>query len=265
MRVVRLDRTGPPERRFDLVVLADGFTTGELDGFVRTTQAIRQELRSTPPFSTLRGVINLTRVDRVGPGDIVLGTELEDARLLRVDEQRAVDVARRHTEGPDAVLVVVNRRAYGGFGGDAVAAVTIHHRAGPLALHELGHAAFDLADEYGGNEEAVSGPGEPHRVNVSRVGDPRLVKWRDLIGSEPEVGCHEGGDRTTYGVYRPSTTCRMRSLRAPFCPVCHREIARRLIACALATPPQGAAGVPQGRSDRGECARLGQNVLEESP
>lgn len=236
--VVRLDRSGPPERRFDLVVLADGFPESRLDAFVGTARAVRRELRATPPFSTLWGLVNLTRVDRVGPADVVLGAALDDSRLLEVDEGRALAVARRHTEVPDAVIVVHDSPAYAGFGGDGVAAVTTHDHAGRLAVHELGHAAFDLADEYGGAGEAASGPGEPHRVNVSRVGDPRLVKWRDLVGTGADVGCHEGADRTASGMYRPSRTCRMRSLSAPFCPVCQREISRLLVSVSGFGAPQ---------------------------
>lgn len=236
--VVRLDRSGAPERRFDLVVLADGFTESRLEAFVRTAREVRHELRATPPFTTLWGLVNLTRVDRVGPADVVLGAALDDSRLLEVDEGRALALARRHTEGPDAVIVIHDSAAYAGFGGEGVAAVTTHDRAGRLAVHELGHAAFDLADEYGGEGEAASGPGEPHRVNVSRVGDPALVKWRDLVGPAADVGCFEGADRTASGMYRPSSTCRMRSLRSPFCPVCRREISRLLVSGSGLGAPQ---------------------------
>lgn len=236
--LVQIDRTGPSAERFDLVVVADGFTDATLGAFVATVRAVRRELHRTRPFSTLRGLMNLARVDRTGPADLGAVHRLDDGRLMTVDEDRALAVVAAAGAQADAVLVVVASPRYAGSGGRRVAAVTTHDDAPRLALHELGHTVFDLADEYGGDGPAASGPGEPPRVNVTRVADPSAVKWADLVTSDGVVGCWEGGDRTSRGVYRPSETCLMRRAADPFCAVCEREVARRLLGFAHPAPPE---------------------------
>src|SRR5207248_1671077 len=55
-----------------------------------------------------------------------------------------------------------------------------------VAVHELGHTAFDLADEYGGctagQPNRYSGP-EPTQPNVTTVTDRATTKWRGLIAA----------------------------------------------------------------------------------
>jgi hypothetical protein len=228
-RLVPVVSTGRAGRPFTLVALADGFDEAELPLFAAAVLALRAELHATAPFSTLRGLVDIARVDRIGPADVVSGTDLSDDRLLVVDEDRARRATAAAGAAADVVVVVANTTTYAGYGGTGVAATTLHEQGARLAVHELGHAAFDLADEYGGDGPAASGDGEPHRVNVSRVGDPSRVKWADLVTADGQVGCYEGGDRTAYGIYRPSLRCRMRSVHEPFCPVCAREISRVLV------------------------------------
>ncbi|MEZ0448654.1 M64 family metallopeptidase [Cellulomonas sp. ICMP 17802] len=208
---------GPPDRRFDVVVLADGFGAHELDAFAEAVRAFVAELLATEPFGLLRALVNVHRVDAVGPGTSVL-----DGRLVTVDEDAALRLARRHVPDADAVLVLANREEYGGSAG-SVACLTRHPWAAALAVHELGHAAFDLADEYG-HEGRHPGP-EPSRLNVTLERDPARAPWAGLAGT----GCVEGGDRYASGVYRAQATCRMRTLGEPFCVVCAREIRRVLL------------------------------------
>lgn len=147
--LVRVDHTGPPAYRLDLVVLADGFAPEDLGGFHRTFAGIRRELYATAPFGTLRGLVNLSRLDLAGPATLVTGVALPDGRLLQVDVERAWEVAVRAGADPDAVLVVANSDRYAAAAFDRVAGVTCHEQAPRLALHELGHAVFGLPDEYG--------------------------------------------------------------------------------------------------------------------
>lgn len=219
------------------MVLADGFPDEGLPRYVDVVRAVRRELLGTAPFSTLRALVSMCRIDRTGPSDLGVTFGLTDERLVRLDEERARRVASEYGAAPDVVLVVVDSPRYAGYGGAGIAAVTVHPDAPRLALHEIAHAGFDLADEYGGDGPAASGDGEPHRVNVSRVGDPSLVKWRDLVTSDGTVGCFEGGDRTSYGMFRPSPRCLMRSVHDDFCPVCRREIARQLVFLAQGRSP----------------------------
>lgn len=217
---------GPSDRCLDLVLVADGFPPEDEERFGRQVRSIVTEILATEPLGQLRGLLN---VHAVGPGDdrgpLTTGFGGDDGRLLLVDQEAALEVAHAHVPGADVVLVVVDTERYGGSGG-SVAATTCHPRAAALAVHELGHAAFDLADEYG-RTGRHPGPA-PGRVNVTLDPDPARAPWADLLGVDG-VGCHEGGDGYAAGVYRPTPTCRMRSLAAPFCAVCAREIRRVLL------------------------------------
>lgn len=159
-RLVRVDHTGPSDLRFDLVVVADGFATGEVGRFHRTFARIRRELLATAPFGTLRGLINLSRLDLTGPATLVTGFTLPDERLLQVDVEAAWELAVRAEADPDAVLVIADSDRYAAAAFDRVAAVTCHGQAPRLALHELGHAVFGLADKYGDNAPSADQPSE---------------------------------------------------------------------------------------------------------
>jgi hypothetical protein len=209
---------GPSDRRFDVVVVADGFGADEQDAFADAVRALVAELLATEPFGLLRALVNVHRVDVAGAP-----TSRLDGRLLTVDEDAALGLARRHVPDADAVLVLANREEYGGSAG-RVACLTRHPWGPALAVHELGHAAFDLADEYG-HEGRHPGP-EPRRINVTLESDPARAPWAEL----PGTGCVEGGDRYSSGVFRAQATCRMRNLGDPFCVVCAREIRRVLLA-----------------------------------
>jgi IgA Peptidase M64 len=138
------------------------------------------------------------------------------------------------------VLCVVNAAKYGGAGG-SVAVTSTHPATSQIAIHELGHSAFGLADEYGGN--GVGTPaGEPAEPNVTRVTDRNTNKWRALVAattpmpsrcdaacsgsgcvppaSSPPpgaVGTYEGAIYSDCATYRQLPDCYMRTLGSPFC------------------------------------------------
>jgi hypothetical protein len=117
------------------------------------------------------------------------------------------------------------------------------------ALHELGHAAFDLADEYEywlGCDQSepdhyhYTGP-EPVEPNITANGDLATIKWASLVNPaatlvlnlncskcNPEtsplplwvIGAFEGAGYFHGGLYRPKFVCRMRDNQVSFCPVC---------------------------------------------
>lgn len=197
--------------------------------FAATARAVRAELSGARPFSTLRALVGVSVLDPPAR-DLFAGRDPLLPRRLLIDQ----DAARQHAASRlggavDVVLLIVGEDEYGGFGGTGVAAVTRHRLAGRLALHELGHAGFDLADEYGGAEPAASGAAEPSRVNVTREQDPRKVKWRWLVPQDEAVACFEGGDRTDRGIFRASATCLMRSVHDDFCCICSAEITRIIL------------------------------------
>ncbi|MDD3354860.1 M64 family metallopeptidase [Zoogloea sp.] len=149
------------------------------------------------------------------------GIELEDYRLLYVDQARAdavlderlVDAALREMR-----VVTVNDSRYGGAGGAYAVYAGGNAQAREVAIHELGHAFGQLGDEYlePGASQTYAGP-EPAPVNLTA--DPTCAKWSVWQGTE-NVGCEAGGERFyTSGIYRPTPASRMSDSRLPFDPI----------------------------------------------
>ena len=157
-------------------------------------------------------------------------------------------------------IVIVNSPIYGGSGG-AVAVYSLNPAAVEIALHEMGHTAYGLADEYSTYAGCGSGetgrdihpPGEPLQPNVTLNGNDRSsLKWgqfvlpatplpttknADCTQCDPQaspvpsgiVGTFEGADYYHCSAFRPEYDCRMRTLSVPFCRVCQDVILRKLI------------------------------------
>jgi len=133
-----------------------------------------------------------------------------------------------------------------------------------IAIHETGHTAYGLADEYpyyaGGNETGHDHhpAGEPGQPNVTTNSNRTTLKWGWAVAastavptmSNPDcatvdgrpspvptgtVGLFEGADYYHCGAYRPEYDCKMRELGVPFCRVCRQAIWNRI--GALATLP----------------------------
>ena len=126
-----------------------------------------------------------------------------------------------------------------------------------IAIHEMGHTAFGLADEYpyyaGGNETGHDHhpAGEPSEPNVTTNTNRNTLKWRwavspttaiptmsnpncGQVDSRPSpvpadtVGLFEGAHYYHCGGFRPQFDCKMRNLGVPFCRVCRQVILNRI-------------------------------------
>ena len=268
---------GAPTARWNLVIVGDGYRPSEIPQYHADVQNIIDRLRTTPPFDELWCGINVYRIDvtstdsgaddptvcpdgagtgavaatyfdatfcSTGPGGVKL------SRLLTIDSGLAQSVAVARVPEMHQVLAVVNSSKYGGSGG-SVATCSTNVQAAEIAIHEMGHSAFGLADEYGGNGTGTPA-GEPPKPNVTRDTNRATNKWRDLIAATTPmpsacdascttstcvppatppaagaVGTYEGGMYSDCNVYRPLPSCYMRDYAA-FCPVCARVIRQTL-------------------------------------
>ncbi|NUT32960.1 MAG: hypothetical protein HOV79_07785 [Hamadaea sp.] len=286
---------GPPSSRWNLVLLGDGYRAAELPRYAADARRVVTAVFRAAPFDALSPAINVYRVDVIstdsgadtpaacgGPGvrartyfDASYGDGQVD-RLLVVDTGTALSVAGDQVPQWNAVLVLVNSTVYGGSGG-AVAVFSMAAGAEEIALHELGHSPFGLADEYEYYRGCASGETdrnhhphlEPAEPNVTIDDDRARIKWRDLVAATTPVpttvnkdctrcdprtappasvpadaiGAFEGAHYHHCGAYRPQFDCRMRALGLPF--------------CAVSTPqPEGRradTGAPRRRDDAGGC------------
>jgi IgA Peptidase M64 len=267
---------GPAANRWNLVIMGDGYQTSQLGQYATDVQQFVTSLLTTPPFDHLQHAINVFRIDvsstDAGADDPAAcgGTGATartyfDAtfcsggirRLLVVNTTTALNVAASRVPQFHMAMVMVNSTVYGGSGGH-VAVFSRAQGADEIALHEMGHTAFRLADEYeywagcGIDTDRNNHPAtEPAEPNVTINGNRATIKWRGLVAAttpipttrnancaqcDPQaspvaagvVGAFEGAHYYHCGAFRPAFTCRMRALNNPYCGVCGREIERTL-------------------------------------
>lgn len=287
---------GPNSARWNLVIVGDGYRASELTKYHTDVQTFIDRMYNTPPFDDLWCGINVHRTDVVStdsgaddPTACAGGTGATPKtyfdstfcsswgsgvldRLLTVNSSLAQSSASTAVPDVDQVLCIVNSSKYGGSGG-SVATCSTHAQSGEIGIHEIGHSAFGLADEYenGGN---ASGS-EPSKPNVTFDSNRATNKWRDLVaattpmpsscygdcasGCTPPaspppagaVGAYEGAVYVHCGAYRPLPNCYMRDY-SPFCPVCSRVI-RQVLApflpaesVNLVTPSISFDNIPEG-------------------
>ncbi|HEX2295711.1 MAG TPA: M64 family metallopeptidase [Actinomycetota bacterium] len=270
--VTQIVDNGAP--RWDLVILSDGYQASQMTQYAADVQRFVDTMFRTPPFDELRRAINVHRVDVTSTdsgaddpvacgGSGATARTFFDAtfcgggiqRLLVVDNATALSTAGAQVPQWDVVLVLVNSTIYGGAGG-AVATFSLAAGAEQIALHELGHTAFGLADEYETLRGCASGEtdrnnhpatAELAQANVTINTDRATLKWRHLVRAatripttenancaqcDPQpspvpagtVGLFEGADSYHCDGYRPEFNCMMRTLGSPFCAVCRERI-----------------------------------------
>jgi IgA peptidase M64 len=272
---------GPSAIRWDMVLMGDGYQEDQMDQYAADVQRFVDIMFQTPPFDEMRPAINVHRVDVSStdsgaddPTDCEEGSGATartyfDAtfctdnlhRLLGVNVDTALATVNDQVPQWNVVLVVVNSTVHGGAGGP-VGTFSLARDAEEIALHELGHTAFGLADEYDslrGCPDPMATPpvtdpghdtytgGEPAEVNVTIYTDRATLKWGQLVAAttpiptmrNPDctrcdrrpspvpagtVGLFEGAHTFRCGVFRPEFDCKMRTLGEPFCAVCQERI-----------------------------------------
>jgi IgA Peptidase M64 len=267
--------SAPRNRAFNVVMLAEGFTSTQQTDFNNACNAFVTAFRATPPYDELSPAVNVFRVNVAstdsgaddptatgGTGasvrtyfDATFGAN-GIRRLLVSNATTALTVAAAQVPEFTVVLVVVNSTVYGGSGG-SIGTYSLASGATEIALHEMGHTAYGLADEYqyyaGGNETGHDHhpAGEPTEPNVTTNTDRNTLKWRWAVASttaiptmsNPDcsqvdnrastvpagtVGEFEGAHYYHCGAYRPEYDCKMRELGVPFCRVCRQVIWNRI-------------------------------------
>ena len=268
---------GPAARRFNLIVLADGFQAGvDQTTFATAVTQFANSLFATPPFDIYRTAINVYRLnvtstdvgadDPSGPPCTGTGTTARtffDAtfclsglpRLLGAPTGRVLAAAAAALPEKHHTLLLVNTPQYGGSGG-AVATFSLDPTSTQIGIHELGHSAFGLADEYpywvgcGTTEpthQTYAGV-EPAEPNVTKNTAWPSVKWHASLNvsdttlptlknpncttcdtrpnplAADAVAAYDGARYFRCNIFRSSFDCKMNHLPAPFCAVCRNRI-----------------------------------------
>jgi predicted secreted protein len=206
LKSAKIVDAGPAPRRWNLVIVSEGYRASEMDQFAIDAQQFANTLLTTAPFDGLRAAINIHRVDvtstdsgardptKCGGTGAKPRTYFDASfctngirRLLVGNNGRVLKVVSKQVPQWHMALLAVNSPIYGGSGG-AVATFSRAPGAVEIALHEMGHTAFGFADEYeyyagclnesGHNNHSGSEPSQP---NITTNKNRATTKWRSLI------------------------------------------------------------------------------------
>ncbi|MGI5479736.1 M64 family metallopeptidase [Streptomyces lavendofoliae] len=262
--VVPVQTTGPADKRFNLVLLGDGYTAAQLPEFRADVDKHLNVLWSIEPFASYRSYVNVWAVEVPSPEsgvdcdpgldaprrDTPLGMGFWggcDAggvqRLLTVDSGAAnalADLVPGATGANRQIVALANSDTYGGAGGTYATASGGNALSSLITPHEIGHSLGGLQDEYdyyrrgepGGAYEGAEPSSAHHTVLTEAQMRDRRAKWWRWLGEKSEsggvIGRHEGGLYGTEGVWRPSKHSIMKTLGYAFDQV-GREVMVRAI------------------------------------
>lgn len=238
-----LHRSGPPEDRLDLVILADGYRANEEADFDREAARVWAEMTKTAPFDRYAQLMNVSTgfraSQRSGPSkNNAYGTHFAGGffdTLLRAERASLVlaDAVRAGGGEADVVLVIVKSSRRGGTATGNVCYVS--SGAGPrVALHELGHSVARLGDEYSSGTPRLTREQKASIYpNLTLKSTRSELPWKDWVAADQKipggwftsgVGAFKGGGAFSSGIYRPKLRCRMRTDGPGFCEVCRQHL-----------------------------------------
>lgn len=227
---------GSVERRYNIVIVGDGFTATQQDDFNARVQDVVAALQARAPYSERMCGLNVFRVNVVSaesgvdhPANnppVTRDTELgvrygnpangEAERCITSSDFAAIYEAAAFAPDADAIFVLANDSQWGGCAG-AVVFSSISSGFTGIATHELGHKIGALGDEYecymcDGTDSTApySGP-EPGSVNLTKETTRNLVKWNDLIDPATPLPTTVDSPPGVVGLWEGAATSRMAS------------------------------------------------------
>jgi hypothetical protein len=252
----KLTDNGAPEKKVDVVFLAEGYTKSEKQKFYDDAKRVASYLLDCSPFNAHLSSFNVWAVfapsEQTGvtdpSSDVSVNTitgcnfsTFGTDRYLMTEQHFAVrDMAS--VVPYDHIVILVNTDKYGGGGiyNFYATCPADCKNSGFLMIHEFGHSFAGLADEYYTSDVSVS---DYYRFDVEPV-EPNITtlvdfskKWEEMIAEgtpvptpdsrefQKTVGVFEGAGYSAKGIYRPYLECTMKSvLYNAFCPVCSSSI-----------------------------------------
>ncbi|MBT2492059.1 peptidase [Streptomyces sp. ISL-96] len=267
-KVVPVQQTGPADKRFNLVVLGDGYTAGDMPGFRADVDKHINVLWSMEPFASYRSYVNVWAVEvpsaesgvdcdpgldaprRDTPLDMGFWGGCNPAsvqRLLSIDSTAATalaDLVPGSKSSNRQIVGLANSATYGGAGGTFATASGGNALSSLITPHEIGHSLGKLQDEYDYYARGVPGGvyegGEPSSAHHTLLTEDQMRaeqrKWWRWLGERSDsggfIGRHEGGMYQTKGVWRPSKHSMMKTLGYAFDQV-EREIMTQAISAKV--------------------------------
>ena len=237
-------KSGLPEEKIDVAIVAEGYTKEEMDIFYADAKKAMDALFRHEPFGKYKDAFNIVAValeseesgvSVPGAGEwkntalkahfntFYMDRYLTTLRLKNMHD-KLCGVPYEH------IVILANTDTYGGGGiFNSYTLTTAHHPSfEPVVVHEFGHSFAGLADEYYYDDMYVQyyyPHTEPWEQNITTLKD-FAFKWKDMLDAG-QAQLLEGAGYQSKGVWRPAVDCRMHTNKADsFCPVCQRAIGR---------------------------------------
>ncbi|GGB81310.1 M64 family metallopeptidase [Dyadobacter sediminis] len=241
-------KTGPLEKRINVVILGDGFTESQLPEFRAEARNFADFILAYEPYNHYKHYFNFFAIPTpskesgvTNPGtapdaypdqpvetkDTFYGASFGGTihRLVTVEKSSVIEnVLALNMPQVDLTVVLVNTPFYGGSGG-SYAVYTLHPLANTIGVHEIGHTFSSLSDEYW----AGTAYGQEAQ-NMTAESRREAVKWKNWL-NETRIGVFsygEEGDAARW--FKPSSSsCLMEFLDQPFCAVCREGTTERIL------------------------------------
>lgn len=249
-------QNGDPEKKIDLVILAEGYTHFEKEKFIADAGRVTGYLFEEEPFKSEKSNFNVRAVfvpsEESGtdvPGENIYKSTHFNATFYTFDVPRYLTTSDMKniydaaaTVPYDYIYVLVNSERYGGGGFYNFVSVCTsgNELTKEVFVHEFGHGFAGLGDEYYTSSVTYEDfynlkiePWEPNLTTlinfeekwVEMVADSIPVPTPRKMEYNKTVGVFEGGGYLSKGIYSPFIDCRMKSNDAKlFCPVCNQSI-----------------------------------------
>ena len=253
-------KSGSPENCIDVVIMAEGYSRGDMQTFYRDAQKACDAIFSHSPFKENKNHFNVVAV---GSESIDSGVSIPRENVWKstaVSSHFDTFYSDRYLTSSSVndihdllagipyehIIILANTDTYGGGGiYNSFTLTTAHHsKFEPVVVHEFGHSFGGLADEYAYTD--APSPLYPYDVEPWEQNITTLVdfesKWSDMLpkdiavptkitsdnySSTEALGVYQGAGYSMKGIYRPVPDCRMRTNEAKaFCPVCQRSLQR---------------------------------------
>lgn len=239
---------GPPERRIDVELMADGYTYPDgWKNFAKDALSQMKEFWADSLYDEYEDYFNVWRFDLISKEDGVDELSPEEKGVpvpppdprkrpkpKKAKEYRKYSTAlncvaagpqqqvmadseqvhrwRRYLSCSDGLTIAFAKKGQLGMGGGGIA--TTGKKV--AVVHEFGHAFINLLDEYQGNPNRPGGKIFAANAISTDDPDPRKpppmeeIPWKHwLLAKNKEVGVHLGGATYSTGVFRPAPGCAM--------------------------------------------------------
>ena len=251
-----IHKGGDPNKAIDVAILAEGYTTAEMDSFYRDAEIAVKSILDYEPFKSHAGDFNFVAVASPSAESGVSVPRLGDWKSTAFSSHFSTFYSDRYLTSLhlkdihnalagipyEHIIILANTPEYGGGGiyNSYTLTAAGHKMFKPVVVHEFGHSFGGLGDEYfyEGDVMDDSYPKdvEPWEPNITTLVDFDS-KWKNLFpkdcpiptpvseAAKYPVGVYEGGGYSFHGVFRPADDCRMRTNTAPaFCPACQKAM-----------------------------------------